>query len=271
MPLLRTVDTRPKGVVAPATAKQAFRLERYLPSAELAPFLDHYWLVEWDLRGRPPHVQRTLPYPCVHLVFDTGRSAIFGVPTGASDHELKDAGRVLGVRFRPGAFRGLLGRPVREIADKIIPVEQVFPWTGASAEREVLGAVDDEAMVGAAEALLRQALPEPDPQVERIAQILAMIENDVELTRVQDVAERAGMSMRALQQLFGDHVGVTPKWVIRRYRLHDAADRIAQGQAPDLAALAHALGYYDQAHFTSDFQRLIGMPPAEYRRANTGA
>jgi AraC-like DNA-binding protein len=26
------------------------------------------------------------------------------------------------------------------------------------------------------------------------------------------------------------------------------------------------LGYYDQAHFTSDFEHLVGKPPAQYRR-----
>lgn len=271
MPSRNTVQTPPKGVVNPVAARQAFRLERYLPSPDLAPFLDHYWLVEWDLRGRPPHVQRTLPYPCVHLVFDAGRTAIFGVHTGAFECELKDAGRVIGIRFRPGAFRAFLGRPVREITDKAIPVEQIFSWSAAEAEQEVLSAPGDEGMIIVAERLLRLSLPQPDPQVERIVPILAMIENDPTLTRVQDVAERAGMSMRMLQQLFSGHIGVSPKWIIRRYRLHDAADRIARGEAPDLAALAQALGYYDQAHFTSDFQKLVGMPPAEYRRATDNA
>jgi uncharacterized membrane protein YoaT (DUF817 family) len=66
---LATVQDRPKGVVAPAAARKMFRMERYLPTAGLAAFLDHFWIVEWDLGGQPPYVQRTLPYPCVHLVF----------------------------------------------------------------------------------------------------------------------------------------------------------------------------------------------------------
>ncbi|MFP3562466.1 AraC family transcriptional regulator, partial [Paraburkholderia sp. SIMBA_049] len=34
----------------------------------------------------------------------------------------------------------------------------------------------------------------------------------------------------------------------------------------DLAELAHALGYFDQAHFTRGFRKLVGKAPAEYRR-----
>jgi AraC-like DNA-binding protein len=57
--------------------------------------------------------------------------------------------------------------------------------------------------------------------------------------------------------------------VIRRYRLQEAAARLASGEEFDLASLAQSLGYFDQAHFTSDFHKLVGRPPAQYRRANT--
>lgn len=70
---------------------------------------------------------------------------------------------------------------------------------------------------------------------------------------------------RALQRLFSDYVGVSPKWVIRRLRLHQAAFRLASAEAFDLARLAQELGYFDQAHFTRDFTNLVGRPPAQYR------
>jgi AraC-like DNA-binding protein len=55
--------------------------------------------------------------------------------------------------------------------------------------------------------------------------------------------------------------------VLRRFRLHEAADRLAGGEEPDLAVLAQSLGYFDQAHFTSDFRKLVGQTPAHYRKA----
>lgn len=267
MPDLQTKTDRPKGVVDPATAQKMFRLERYVPGPQLAPFLDHYWIVEWDLRGRPPHVQRTLPYPCVHMVFEAGRSGVWGVPTGTFEYEVKDAGRVLGLRFRPGAFRAFLGRPVRSITDQVVALSSVMAWNDERAEAAVLAGAGDAGMVAAAEALLCQSLPAADPQVERIAQVLRLAEDCHELTRVEQLAERADIGVRTLQQLFSEYVGVSPKWVIRRYRLHEAADRLANGEPVDLSALALILGYFDQAHFTSDFQKLVGKPPAAYRRS----
>lgn len=267
-PALQPVAERPKGVVDPAAARRAFRLERLRPEGPLAPFLDHCWIVAWDLRGQPPFVQRTLPYPCVNLVFDARRTGVFGVVRGAFEYTLQDSGRVLGLRFRPGAFRALLRRPVHTITDKVLPLSAVIEVDDAQAEQAVLGAPDDAGMIAAAQALLAPHLPEPDPQVERIAALLAGAEQQRELTRVEQLAEQAGLGVRALQRLFSEYVGVSPKWAIRRYRLHDAADRLANGQALDLAALAQSLGYYDQAHFTRDFRQLVGRSPAEYRRAS---
>jgi AraC-like DNA-binding protein len=265
MTIPATVPDRAKGVVAPALACKTFRMGRYLPPPELAPFVEHVWIVEWDLRGQPPFVQRTLPYPSVHVVFDRARSGVFGVVTGAFDYELKEAGKVCGLKFRPGAFRAFLGRPLHTISDQVLVLSAVFGWDDAAAVDEVLDGADDAAMVEAAAGLLRARLPAPDSQVERIAAILRTVEARPELTRVEALATEAGLSMRSLQQLFSDYVGVSPKWVIRRFRLHEAADRLAHGAALDLSALALDLGYVDQAHFTSDFRRLVGQAPGQYR------
>jgi len=260
-----TVPERAKGVVAPGVASRTFRLGRYLPPPDLAPFLDHYWIVEWDLRGQPAHTQRTLPYPCVHVVFDRGRTGIWGVPTGPFDYTLQGSGKVCGLRFKAGAFRALLGRPLHTITDQVLPLSAVFPWDEGAAQDAVLDTPDDGAAVDAAGALLRGLLPAPDPRVETIAAILRAAEATSGLTQVEALAERAGMGVRSLQQLFSEYVGVSPKWVIRRFRLHEAADRLAGGDDVDLAALAQGLGYFDQAHFTSDFRRLVGQAPGRYR------
>ncbi|HEY0339927.1 MAG TPA: DUF6597 domain-containing transcriptional factor, partial [Steroidobacteraceae bacterium] len=76
------VTVEPTGVLDPAQAAQRLRLARYEPAADLRSFVEHFWIVAWDLRGQEPYLQKTLPYPCVHLVFDAGRTAIFGVMRG---------------------------------------------------------------------------------------------------------------------------------------------------------------------------------------------
>jgi AraC-like DNA-binding protein len=67
-----------------------------------------------------------------------------------------------------------------------------------------------------------------------------------------------------VQRLFADYVGVSPKWVMRRARLHEAASRADLGKVVDWAELAVDLGYADQAHLTRDFTDTIGVPPGRY-------
>lgn len=79
------------------------------------------------------------------------------------------------------------------------------------------------------------------------------------------------MSLRGLQRLFCEYVGVSPKWVIQRYRLQDAAVLLASGSSGQLAALAAELGYFDQAHLAQDFRRLFGISPSQYRQSQLSA
>ena len=75
------------------------------------------------------------------------------------------------------------------------------------------------------------------------------------------------MTARTLQRLFADYVGVSPKWVMRRARLHEAAERADSGEPVDWTSLASDLGYADQAHLTRDFTVTIGVPPSRYAAA----
>ena len=64
--------------------------------------------------------------------------------------------------------------------------------------------------------------------------------------------------------------GVSPTWVIQRYRLHEAADQLAAGATVGQSALALDLGYSDQAHFAGDFKAVVGVSPAAYAKRARG-
>lgn len=240
---------------------------RFLPDDALAPFVEHYWYVCWDLRDQAPQVQETLPHPNVHLVVDASDSSIFGVHTRRFVTELAGLGRVFGIKFRPGGFRPFLRRPVASLADRSLPIVDVFGADGAAYARDVLACADPETCVTLATRLLSAHRPPSDPAVERVAGIVALAASDRTIGTADELAERCGLGLRALQRLFNDYVGASPKWVINRYRLHEAVERLAAGTAVDWAELALALGYYDQAHFNRDFRKLVGRSPGEFARA----
>jgi AraC-like DNA-binding protein len=244
-----------------------FRLSTPEAAPALRAFVAHYWVVRWDLRGRAPYEQQVLPHPVVNMTFKPGRCRVAGVPRGRFSEVLHDAGRVFGVRFRPGGFHPFLGAPVSSITDRFLAIEDVFGPPGHELCEAVLAADDDTAVAVMDDFLLSRAPREPDPAAELAAAVVARTAAEPGITRVDDLAREFDLTMRRLQRLFAGYVGVGPKWVIRRHRLHEAAARAAAGAPLDLGALATELGYSDQAHLTRDFIGIVGVPPARYVRA----
>jgi AraC-like DNA-binding protein len=266
---MQTRHTDTQGILNPAMAEQKFRLSRPLPASDLRPFVEHYWIVAWDLRGQEPYTQETLPYPCAHLVFETDNTRVYGVMTGKFSRQLEGQGRVLGVKFRPAGFYPFYRRPMSQLTNHTLRMEEMYGACDDDLETAVLSQRDDCAMVALAERFLRAHLPEPDERVAMLNQIVAHIAAEREITSVYDVLACCGahaMSRRTLQRLFNEYIGVGPKWVIRRFRLHEAAGRIDEGSQVDWPRLAVELGYADQTHFIKDFKAIIGKTPAEYGR-----
>ena len=255
-----------RGILQPAAGARRFRLDRYLPAEDLASTVEHHWIVRWDLPPGERHAQDVLPYPSVHLVLERGRSSVRGVTTGRFTRLIEGRGTVHGVKFRPGAFRPFLDRPVATISDRVLPLEALFGEAARALEAAVLDAPDDDIRVETADAFLRGRAAAPDAAARLACDVAGTIERDRDIVRVDDVAQRFGVGPRSLQRLFREYVGVSPKWVIKRFRLHEALEQASAGRSVDWPQLALALGYFDQAHFIRDFKAIVGEPPGDYAR-----
>jgi Helix-turn-helix domain len=246
-----------RGVLRPDLAATHLRLDRHKPSDSLAPFVDYYWIVRWDLRGRPPYDQTVLPHPNVNLAFEASGAGIFGVDRRLFTRSLSGLGLGFGIRFTAGGFRPFWQAPISQLTDRVVPAARLFGPRAEKTRQAIMAAgafdADDGQMTGFAEALLHSVLPERDPLAEQAAALVSRITDDPGLRRVD--------------QLSADYVGVSPKWVMRRARLHEAAERADSGEPVDWAALASDLGYADQAHLTRDFTVTIGVPPTRYAAA----
>jgi AraC-like DNA-binding protein len=237
------------------------RMARYLPSPALAQLVEHYWSVHWDLRGQPEFETATLPYPSVHLVLEGGRWTITGVLTSRRfEHTLRDVGAVFGIKFTPGGFRPFVGESVASFTNRVHEAPPILPLVN-QLPRDA--SQPDAALVERAESVLLGHLPTDDGRVAEVGRLVQAIAERREIVRVEQLVPLAGMSLRALQRLFREYVGVGPKWVIQRYRLFEAAERLTAGSV-DGAQVAHELGYFDQAHFIRDFKRLVGRSPRAF-------
>jgi AraC-like DNA-binding protein len=251
----------PRGVLRTGPAPQ--RHVRYLASDELAAFVEHYWVVEWD---RPvPGRAAVLSHPSVHLVVGGGRAEVVGVVLGRFERALEASGRVFGVKLRAGAFFAFAHRPVATFTNRSLPIAQVLGDAGARYAAAVAAEPDDERCIAHAERFLRAQRPVADDGMVRARELVEHTAADRSVLRVDQLVDRSGLTKRALQRLFHRYIGASPKWVIQRYRLHEALARVDGGDQIDWTALALELGYYDQAHFINDFKALVGCSPEAYR------
>lgn len=263
-----TIDLgKPRGVLHPRLAHGEFQHARCAPSLALAGVVEHYWHVAWDLRGLPAQQQETLPHPNVHYVIEPALTGIYGVHTGRFVRLLEGKGQVFGIKFKAGGFFPFYDRPVSELRDRSLDPCQIFGDDAGGFEAEVLGATNVDIMVAAAERLLFTHLRNVDSNVARVSELVAGVAADRNLTSVDALAQQVKLTKRALQRLFNQYVGVSPKWVINRYRLHEAVAQMQVGVSVSWMELALTLGYFDQAHFIRDFRKLVGRSPAEYARA----
>lgn len=240
----------------PLAGLAQFHLDRDDPPRDLAPFVTAYWGVRWDLAA--PFAQEILPHPCVNLSFEDGRFEVHGPGTRRFVARLVGRGHVFGIKFTPAGFSRFAAVPMRDLVDRVLGVDEAMGRPPP--------AITDHEPRAAFEAFLRGFSLERDPTLARVDELVALAQNDRTIARAEDLARHAGMSVRSLHRLFERHVGVGPKWIVRRSRVHEAAERVARGERIDWAATARELGYHDQAHLIGDFRAQVGFTPAAYAR-----
>jgi AraC-like DNA-binding protein len=260
---------RPEAIVRPKAGEQAFDVRRIEPSSDLAEYVDYYWLVRWHTPE--PYRQQVIPQPRVHLAAEDGRLLVHGLSREPFYRTLEGDGHVLGAAFHAGGFRPLLGSSVGALSGTVRPGLEVLDIDDRPVAEAILGAdpADQRAgddMITALEAYLRDIAPTPDPTARQVTDLVDAVAERTELVRAEQLAEYAGLSLRSLQRLFTEYVGIGPKWVIQRSRILEAAATAHAGDPIDWAALALRLGFSDQAHLTRVFTEVVGTPPAAYLR-----
>lgn len=260
-------SSRHKGILDPVHAATRFELNRYMPSSELEPFVEHHWTIHWDLRGQPPYISEVLPHSSINFAFTVERGWITGITTGMYTYEVKDTGSIIGTMFKPGGFYPFWKRNIAAITDQEVDTVTVFPETDEDFRYRLFDMENDEAMVARVEELLLSRKPRIDQNLTLITSILNAVNTDKDLRTVEMVTGRFSVSERTVQYLFKKYVGVGLKWVLMRYRLLEAVELAAQLEEPNWALVAADLGYSHQSHFVNDFKKLVGKAPEQYAQS----
>ena len=275
-------DTR--GIIDPVAMMRHVDFTRSPAGDVLDGLIEWFWSVAWEFPAGSVLDQQVLNHPAGNISIgtldDTGipldppQGRMYGVMTGLSHRHLSGGGWTVAARTAVGGLGVFLDAPARTATDAQLGLTEGVPGIDAAA---VVAAVCAETDNGARITVLRAALEElvarRDPalvvEARKVRTVVAIAEHDRSVCRVAQLAAAAGCSVRTLQRLFDVHVGISPSFLIRRWRIIEAAE--AARAAIDVgeewrgwAAVAAELGYADQAHLTRDFRSHLGTSPSAY-------
>lgn len=164
-----------------------------------------------------------------------------------------------------GASR-LFAVPLHHLANRTVALEDLLgPALRPLVERlyETRGWAGRFALLDAFLLARLHHRPPPDPRAAGALQRIARSHGGVD---IGTLAREAELSRKQLIGLFREQVGLPPKTVARLHRFDRARRHLERGATMDLAQVAVACGYYDQAHFNRDFRNFAGLSPTAFLR-----
>ena len=263
------------GVLRPDQLAARVRLDRADCAPEVAAWVENHWSLQWDLPEGASYLSSTLPHPACNLSVERGAGradvgdepvVVTGVPTRRFDVTIRGRGWVHGVKFRPGGLAALTGVHAGDLRNRTVPASEVLPERTVAALRTLTPDVPLDDCLEVVDGALAALEAAPDADYDALLDVVGTMLADRSMVRVAQVEAVSGLGTRSLQRLFARYVGVSPKWVLARYRMHDVVTALDEGYDGSLADLAARHGWFDQAHFTREFTTLVGVPPGEYRR-----
>lgn len=86
---------------------------------------------------------------------------------------------------------------------------------------------------------------------------------------VEELGRQVGLSRSALHERFTELTGLAPMQYLAHWRMQLGAGLLREGRTK-VAAVAQEVGYESEAAFARAFKRLMGQPPAAWRRSRAG-
>ena len=243
---------------------------RYAAPAGFAGLVRRFWIPVWSVPPGAEAPQKVLQYPVSLLVVSGEYARFYGVVSGLSTTTLTGEGWAVGVMCEPAAGLLIAGGSMAQYTDRFVDVADVLGEPGKRLVQRVRTAMAaDPASADAHQAamaafgdVLRPFLP-IDDEGELVNGLVAFVESRSDVTKVSQVCAEFDLSERALQRLVHRRLGLTPKWLIQRRRLQEAAERL-RTSTTTLGDVAAVLGYADQPHFIRDFATVTSMTPGQF-------
>jgi AraC-like DNA-binding protein len=250
------------GILNPHIKK--YRMIRTLPCVALQPLIEFFYEISWNMSVGEKQLVETLPAPSVHLIFMNGEAEISGPIKRRFSYLMENQGYLFGAKFWPGAFRMVCDESPSKLTDKRLPAGLILGDSVLPVKNAFFRAHQAVERVSIVQKYLSYLYKPNEERIPVVKKVFADIEHHASIFTVAQLAALQKMTVRSLQRLFKEYVGVSPKWAIQLFRLREAAQQMESQNHIDFSRLALELGYSDQAHFSKHFKRITGKTPKSY-------
>ncbi|MEM5479727.1 helix-turn-helix transcriptional regulator [Pseudoalteromonas fuliginea] len=254
-----------KGVLHRQISEENYHLRRYFPSVLFNGFIEQFWFVDWNLEEQRTHTQQNLPDPNFHLIISNDGVKLLGPVSKIYSYKMEGKGRIIGVKFETGALKELLPLPIEEYVNREVLAKDIF---GLDFVTNLISLYEHENDAEVINYLHDSLLPfvQSITRPKKITQnMVSLVKNNENICTVKQVANYANISSRSVQRYFSEYVGLSPKWLIRKYRLSRVLDEL-ESNTVSILDIVTRLEYVDQSHLIRDFKEVLGITPNRYNK-----
>ena len=170
------------------------------------------------------------------------------------------------VNLTPLGARRLFGVPMHELANRTTELEDLLGAAAPRVAAQLREAPSWEARFSRLESLLAARIAAGPTASAGVAWAWEKLAEQDGLVAIGALAGELGWSRKRLIAEFRAELGLPPKTLARVLRFQRVFQGLDGAGATRWAEIAHACGYYDQAHFNRDFREFAGTTPSEFLR-----
>lgn len=253
-------------------------LER-VPVAPLNQCIRTLWYAQAP--NVPHRRERVLPGGHVQVILNLARDFLLDCPESAPEKRMapslivgarsvyeivdsSDMADLIGIVFQPGGFAPFASDAVDVFSNQSISLDDVWGRPARELRDRLRETPSPEAKFRVLEDFLLQTFMSRICGHMLVQFALSRFEQDSAASRVKEVAQETGWSLRYFSQIFREHVGLSPKVWCRIQRFQRAVQQLHEGVDLAWAELALDCGYYDQSHFANEFRAFSGIDATSY-------
>lgn len=250
-------------IVQPLLTNPGLPINGQGPSDDFRGVIELFWCLSGQGQGRRAfHIHPDANFDLVFLLGDSCCSLLLAGPyTQKVTIPIKESLELISVRFLPGTLPPLADAKPSELVNGGIQLATVLGRdTDFFGERlRQLSGIDSKKRF--LEAFFRKAGLAANRPENRSRGFIEWIHRHAGRLTVKDLSRYSGTSIRTLERIFLEEMGISPKWVIRFIRYQAALAGLRRQRFRSLADLACGCGYADQSHFTKEVAFFSGTPP----------